>query len=509
MPYDRLDAWLLKGGGEKKGVSLYDQPLGGDYQWRPPKDAEDIPGSDFQWEDDWKLDEMVDMIGEGDFKDIGIADLDGLNNLFDTKDWRALDNETQVEVLKIYQNHIERQNPTEDWGEVGRELDNWNYNYIEGQDNWGDSRHQNRFWGLDLQRNYKWDKESQRKAELGIDESGKVDAKRWFNVYSGSWGNEEEILKSIDWSHYNNDNAYLAASKNLGISGHSSVYSHDKYSTGKGPSKIRHAQNKMATWSDEEKQESYQWAASHYRNKGWDAEDALQEDSSSGSTDDWIRSHKTMHFIPELNRMQYFDHKTGEYLEGKDKTHLPSAPPQNLRIEIGEGSEPTFDADGNRIANEGDITGWYKRYLNRTPDANGLQHWLDEQTNNGMSFAEIEWNIQKSPEAKEKGFKDFGVTYYNPQKYGSPTSLTAKMKNAPAPIQAPTITIRNIGEPKKPTGEDHWYNALPDEWLTKAPTVGAASSKLSKVDARHNRGDTGLDRGHVGKFTKHVVIGDS
>ena len=36
------------------------------------------------------------------------------------------------------------------------------------------------------------------------------------------------------------------------------------------------------------------------------------------------------------------------------------------------------------------------------------------------------------------------------------------MRAEPAKITAPTITIRNIGQPKKPTN-------LPSHWLTEAP----------------------------------------
>lgn len=71
-------------------------------------------------------------------------------------------------------------------------------------------------------------------------------------------------------------------------------------------------------------------------------------------------------------------------------------------------------------------------------------------------------------------------TYYNPQKYGTPESLTAKMKKAPPEISAPAITIRNIGEPKKPTRH---YMALNDTVWTD-PKVDKRSTRWSASEGR-------------------------
>ena len=97
----------------------------------------------------------------------------------------------------------------------------------------------------------------------------------------------------------------------------------------------------------------------------------------------------------------------------------------------------------------------------------------------------------KSEEANLKGNKDFGATYYNPEAYGSEASITAKLVDEPAKVQAPSITIRNIGEPKKPTrsymalNDTVWTDPSVDtrskntgnprknaEFLTKAPVKG-------------------------------------
>lgn len=67
-------------------------------------------------------------------------------------------------------------------------------------------------------------------------------------------------------------------------------------------------------------------------------------------------------------------------------------------------------------------------------------------------------------------------TYYNPQEYGTPEGLMAKMVDAPPKIQAPSITIRNIGEPKKPTRH---YMALNDTVWTD-PSVDTRSANTGK-----------------------------
>ena len=64
-------------------------------------------------------------------------------------------------------------------------------------------------------------------------------------------------------------------------------------------------------------------------------------------------------------------------------------------------------------------------------------------------------------------------TYYNPQKYGTPASIKAKMVKEPAKIKSPTITIRDIGEPKKPTQH---YMALNDTVWTD-PSVDTRSTR--------------------------------
>ena len=188
---------------------------------------------------------------------------------------------------------------------------------------------------------------------------------------------------------------------------------------------VRTAQGIIYAWCEEDKQDAFDWASKNVTpNKNGD--------------DDWIEYYPTRKFDPASNTTTYSNHLTGQPT-GESKTWLPPAPPQSLKIVKGDAPTPSFNNDGVRIANEGDITGWYKQYLNRTPDADGLAHWMGE-VGKGMSFEQIQHNIMKSDEANALGNKDFGRTYFNPQEYGSPESITAKMTAAPPKIQAPSIT---------------------------------------------------------------------
>ena len=116
-----------------------------------------------------------------------------------------------------------------------------------------------------------------------------------------------------------------------------------------------------------------------------------------------------------------------------------------------------------------------------------------------MSFETVQHNIMKSEEANTLGNKDFGRTYYNPQEYGSPESITAKMKAAPPKIQAPSITIRNIGEPKKPTRH---YMALNDTVWTD-PSVDKRSTRWDANEGK--RVSTGKPRKDAPFLTEGTV----
>ena len=184
------------------------------------------------------------------------------------------------------------------------------------------------------------------------------------------------------------------------------------------------------------------------------------------------------------------------------KQHLPPAPPSELTVVKGNAPTPTLNADGVRIAGADDIIGWYKQYLNRDVDVNdaGVQHWLND-SNNGKSFEWIQGQIMNSEEAAKLGNKDFGATYYNPEAYGSEASITAKMVEEPAKVKAPTITIRDIGEPKKPTKS---YMALNDTVWTD-PSVDRRSTRWSPSAGK--RVPTGHTRKDAEFLTKAPITG--
>ena len=208
---------------------------------------------------------------------------------------------------------------------------------------------------------------------------------------------------------------------------------------------------------------------------------------------------KTMYTYEPIRKDGAIDPNNPSHNALTIKQHLPPAPPKELNVVKGNAPAPTVNADGNRIANEADITGWYRQYLNRDPDQAGLDHWLDD-VSNGKSFEWIQGQIMNSPEAHGLGNKDFGSTYYNPEAYGSEQSITDKLVAEPAKVQAPSITIRNIGEPKKPTRS---YMALNDTVWTD-PSVDKRSTGRWKDGSRPS---TGNPRKNAEFLTKAPVKG--
>lgn len=390
-------------------------------RWIPPDDGYDAE-TGYNWLDHKSTNQLLNSIDGGEWEKIGIGSLQELADLYDTPQWESLTDRKRIDVIKEYQNayHGDRQNFP--WGEDDRASEEW---------------------GLDIRRT--------------SDE--KIDTSYLFFNHMAS----SEIYPSdskIDWASYNDDNLYDAARKTM-VEQHSEFFGDNymnKYDTVK---EVRTAQGIINAWSEEEKQDALDWASKNVTPNKKDNDDAQEY-------------FPTRKFDAGSNTTTYYNHLTGQPT-GKSKTWLPPAPPQSLKIVKGDAPTPSFNNDGVRIANEGDITGWYKQYLNRTPDADGLAHWMGE-VGKGMSFEQIQHNIMKSDEANALGNKDFGRTYYNPQEYGSPESITAKMTAAPPKIQAPSITIRNIGEPKKPTRH---YMALNDTVWTD-PSVDTRSANTGK-----------------------------
>jgi len=438
MPYDRYNRWI------------------------PPDDGID-PETGYNWLDHTDTDDLIQLIDDGGWEELGIESLDALANLYQTPEWGKLNDTQRIDVIKDFQN-----------------------NYYGDDDtyfSWDAEDRASEEWGLDIRR-------------TSSEDGGMADnwesAAAWFEEMGSS-----EIYPSdskIDWASYNDDNLYDAARKSM-VENHSDIFGDNymnKYDTVR---EVRTAQGIINAWSEEEKQEALDWAS-------------INVTPNKKGDDDVQEYFQTRKFDPASNTTTYYNHLTGQPT-GESKTWLPPAPPQSLRIVKGDAPTPTFNNDGVRIANEGDITGWYKQYLNRTPDAEGLAHWMGE-VGKGVSFEQIQHNIMKSEEANlgvdgiagtADDNKDYGVTYYNPQEYGSPESITAKMVDAPPKIQAPTITIRNIGEPRKPTRH---YMALNDTVWTD-PSVDTRSTRWDAQEGKQV--STGRPRKNAEFMTEAPIIG--
>ena len=390
-------------------------------RWIPPDDGYDAE-TGYNWLDHKSTNQLLNSIDGGEWEKIGIGSLQELADLYDTPQWESLTDRKRIDVIKEYQNAYHGDRQSFPWGEDDRASEEW---------------------GLDIRRT--------------SDE--KIDTSYLFFNHMAS----SEIYPSdskIDWASYNDDNLYDAARKTM-VEQHSEFFGDNymnKYDTVK---EVRTAQGIINAWSEEEKQDALDWASKNVTPNKKDNDDAQEY-------------FPTRKFDAGSNTTTYYNHLTGQPT-GKSKTWLPPAPPQSLKIVKGDAPTPSFNNDGVRIANEGDITGWYQQYLNRTPNADEVSEWMGEVAN-GMPFENLQHNIMKSEEANLKGNKDFGRTYYNPQEYGSPESITAKMTAAPPKIQAPSITIRNIGEPKKPTRH---YMALNDTVWTD-PSVDTRSANTGK-----------------------------
>lgn len=433
-------------------------------RWVPPDDGYDST-TGYNWMDsDLNDDDFLDLIDSGEWESIGISNLNDLSNLYQTPEWSKLTNDQRVQAIGEFQDRY--------WDED---------HYLA----WDNDDRASEDWGLDIRRTSD--------SDGGMADSWEG-AYHWFTEMSGEMYPSDS---KIDWASYNDDNLYDAARKTM-VEKHSEFFGDNymnKYDTVK---EVRTAQGIINAWSEEEKQEALDWAAKNVTPNKKDDDDSIKT------------FHKTRHFHTSTNTTTYYNHLTGQPT-GKSKTWLPPAPPTSLKIVKGDAPEPSFNNDGVRIANEADITGWYKQYLNREPDADGLAHWLGDVAN-GVSFEQIQHNIMKSEEANlgvdgiagtADDNKDYGRKYFNPQEYGSPESISAKMVDAPPPIKAPTITIRDIGEPKKPTRH---YMALNDTVWTD-PSVDTRSTRWDPDQGK--RVSTGKPRKDAEFLTEAPLKGGS
>jgi len=396
-------------------------------RWVPPDDSE----SDWQRLATY---EFEDLIESGALAEYELADMAAVESKFDTEDWARLDNNDRLEVLKEYQRIYEYMSD-------GTRLDDQ--------------------WGMDLER--------LEDSDLWEDD-GDLDINGWFENHLNRSGDGHKI----DYGNYNDDHLYQAARNSMiqGTPEQQAAWGggdyNDPYENAK---QIRTATDIISGWDDAKRKEMVAWAQENVKTLS-DAERHLTMFQQAQKFDPVT---KTMYTYEPIRKDGAIDPNNPSHNALTIKQHLPLAPPKELNVVKGNAPAPTVNADGNRIANEADITGWYRQYLNRDPDQAGLDHWLDD-VSNGKSFEWIQGQIMNSPEAHGLGNKDFGSTYYNPEAYGSEASITSKLVAEPAKVQAPNITIRNIGEPKKPTRS---YMALNDTVWTD-PSVDTRSKNTGK-----------------------------
>lgn len=399
-------------------------------RWIPPRDhSEGWEAHAVAWDD------FHDAVADGLWADFGLGDLQSIADLYQSPEWEEMNDTQRIDTIVEYQERY--------WDE-------------DSDDYISNSEKSNQDWGIDIWRVTEDDGGS------AADWDG---AHQWFDQHYGG---------AIDWAAYNDDSLFDAArkemSENYDYFGDNPLNAYDTVQ------EVRQAQDIINNWSDAEREAALAWAE----------ENVTPYKSSNDS--DAQEYFPTRSFDTSSNTTRYYNHLTGSFTGSK--TWLPPQPPRSLNIVEGDAPTQSFNANGVRVANEADITGWYRQYLNRTPEADGLAYWLD-QSANGMPFENIMHNIMKSQEANQgvdgivgtaDDNRDYGQIYYNPQEYGTPDSITAKMVAAPPKIQAPTLTIRNIGEPRKPTQH---YNALNDTvWTDPSVDTRSANTGQARRDAQ-------------------------
>tara|TARA_Y100001963_G_C6770695_1_gene444708 strand:+ start:64 stop:1428 length:1365 start_codon:yes stop_codon:yes gene_type:complete len=430
-------------------------PYDADGRWVPPSDTSGNWERRWEYTGDWEddsdatVDFLYDVIQQGGEFISGESESqreESLANLYDTEAWRNLSTQQQAEVLQTYQNVY---------------YDEWD----TGQIIPGNPRHPrpdnetfSEDWGLGIQRT----------GEQTVQDRDQD------NDWSPDQFIEDFAYGDIDYAHYNNDEAYQAAWQQLKGGNDPFTDDADKVALDyNNVGDIREAQEIINNWSDDERDEALEWSQQHHG-------------TSNDMTELMQKYHQTYQFDPETNTVTRHDHLTGAQV-GDPITHTPPPAPTSLNILTGNAPIPSYNEDGSRIATEADITHWYHQYLGREPDASGLDYWL----NSGLSYQSIQDHISNSPEgqaAEEQGLG--GSVFYNPQEYGTEASHNANKRPTPTPISAPNITIRNIGEPRKPTRH---YMALSDTVWTD-PSVDQRSTTRWDINTKQRNVVPGRQR---------------
>lgn len=391
-------------------------PYDSNNRWVPALD------SDPNWNKRWDYDEadLLESIQRGELAQFGIENEQGLIDLYDTEDWNQLSTNQKVDVLAEY---------------------SWFYDYQT------EATHLNPNWGLDIER------------DSDYDYSEDFDAAVWFRKHI-DWKGDES---TIDYANYNDDELYQAARNSMlndpdwekykSTWGDRSI--HDPYDD---VTQIRAANDIISTWSAQEAKDQIQWAKDNVQN--YDDSEMLLK-----------KYQPTKTFDPETNTTYYHHHERKDGAEPTgSKQWLPPKPAQDMRIIKGNAPIPQYDANGNRVVTEADITKLYQQYLGRVPQQSGIDYWM----NTGDDLATIESNIKLTDEGKAadaSGISRSNV-FYNPQTYGTEADITAKLKDKPADIPVPNITINKV-TPTKPTKA--WMSHSNKVWTD--PSVDTRPSK--------------------------------
>lgn len=408
-------------------------------EWTPRWDTNDA----YEKDDKKYISDLKGMIKKGFLGDLfptqydsdGNIDADlTLNNMFNTSQWNDATGQMRFEILRQFQDHY------------------------YGTDNivkFSDELREDPSWGLDIQREWMIDKPE--------DVSGE-DSKDVFQQLMGERSDGQKLNQyfeygsKADFRYVNKANKVKLNAMRQHVFGDNY---HQDYST---VEELRKAWGLYAEQTLDERKRLEGWA-NKFITPYKDHEELKASDVRKYAKKGW-EFHKSMKFDPETNTMTYYDFIAGhvkEDINGNPVTRTiePPAEPEVMDIRVGPTVQKLHDSDGNRIVNESSVNELYHRYLGRAAGQEGLDYW----TNEGHSFGVVENYLRESPEGqanKAKWLDPNDKLYFNPQKYGSPESITARMRDEPAKIKAPSITIRHIGHPKKPTN-------LPSHWLTEAP----------------------------------------
>ena len=457
MPYDNHGRWIPPDDNWRTGKYLESHKHG----WREA-DAEEIAsgqavnkGSDkdstyrrqMSWDQIFARDQMDNKARGYDFKGLiesgligdlfptqydsdGKVDVDRTLHMFNTSHYNQADNEMRYELLRQFQDYYHGDDSIH-WADDGKVnvLEDGKWVETTTITGFSDELREDLNWGLDIQREWYADADFMDWGDKG---DNKIFQQLMGLKSDGTVLNEYfEHGSKADFRYYNNSSQPLLNAMRQHVFGDN--YRQD-YTTVK---EVRDARQTFQSLTTDERAKAEGWAKKFitpYQDHEENADDKTP----------W-EFHKSMEFDPETNTMTYYDNIVGhakEDIDGNPVTHTiePPAEPKEMDIRVGDTVQTLHDSDGNRVVNESSVNELYHRYLGRESDQEGLNYWMNE----GHSFDTIESYLKSSPEGqsnKANWLDPNDKLYYNPQKYGSPESITAKMRDEPAKITAPTLTI--------------------------------------------------------------------